>query len=155
MFKVKSASGYGYVSANDIKAGFDIIGKYNVIMSKVSAEHAGQPDKNGQMKVISIIEILEPQVVCTETYLVVGSFDGITQANNLVSYMKTKFFRFLLQQSLYSQNISKDRFQFIPKESWKEEWSDQKLYQKYGLTEEEIAFIESMIRPMELEDNEK
>lgn len=97
-------------------------------MSKVSAEHAGQPDKNGQMKVISVIEILEPKVVCTETYLVIGSFDEISQANNLVSYMKTKFFRFLLQQSLYSQNISKDRFQFIPKESWTEEWNDEKLY---------------------------
>ena len=119
-------------------------------MSKVSAEHAGQPDKNGQMKVISVIEILEPKVVCTETYLVIGSFDEISQANNLVSYMKTKFFRFLLQQSLYSQNISKDRFQFIPKESWTEEWNDEKLYKKYSLTDEEISFIESMIKPIEV-----
>lgn len=148
--KVKSASGYGYISEKDVKAGFDIVEKYNVIMSKVSAEHAGQPDKNGQMKVISVIEILEPKVVCTETYLVIGSFDEISQANNLVSYMKTKFFRFLLQQSLYSQNISKDRFQFIPKESWTEEWNDEKLYKKYSLTDEEISFIESMIKPMEL-----
>ena len=147
--KVKSASGYGYISKADIKSGYDIVGKYNVIMSKVSAEHAGQPDKNGQMKVVSVIEILEPQSVCTESYLVVGSFDEITQAKNLVSYMQTKFFRFLLQQSLYSQNISKDRFQFVPKESWMEKWNDKKLYAKYGLTNDEIDFIESMIKPME------
>lgn len=63
--------------------------------------------------------------------------------------MQTKFFRFLLQQSLYSQNISKDRFQFVPKESWMEKWNDKKLYAKYGLTNDEIDFIESMIKPME------
>ena len=51
---------------------------------------------------------------------------------------------------LYSQNISKDRFQFIPKESWTEEWNDEKLYQKYSLTDEEISFIESMIKPIEV-----
>ena len=117
-------------------------------MSKVSAEHAGQPDKNGQAKVISVIEILEPRMVCTETYLVVGSFDNKKDAQNLVTYMKTRFFRFLLQQSLYSQNIAKDRFQFVPQEDWNEEWDDNKLYNKYGLTDEEVSFIVSMIKPM-------
>jgi site-specific DNA-methyltransferase (adenine-specific) len=147
--KVKSASGYGFISKKSISIGVDLIDKYNVIMSKVSAEHAGQPDKNGQMKVVSIIEILEPNTICTETYLVVGSFNNRKYAENLVSYMKTKFFRFLLQQSLYSQNIAKDRFQFIPVLNWEEPWTDEKLYAKYALTKEEIAFIESMIRPME------
>jgi site-specific DNA-methyltransferase (adenine-specific) len=147
--KVKSASGFGFVDKSSIKSGREIINKYNVIMSKVSSEHAGQPDKNGQMRVISIIDVLPPEVVCTETYLVVGSFEDLVQAENLTKYMKTRFFRFLLQQSLYSQNISKEKFQFIPVENWDEEWTDEKLYAKYGLNEEEIAFIESMIRPME------
>ena len=147
--KVKCASGYGYLPKGAITAGVEIVNKYNVVMSKVSAEHAGQPDKNGQAKVISVIEILDPGVVCTETYLVVGSFKSKRCAQNLVGYMKTKFFRFLLQQSLYSQNIAKDRFQFVPVEDWNAEWSDGKLYKKYDLTDEEVSFIVSMIKPME------
>ena len=147
--KVKCASGYGYIPRRKITAGMEIIEKYNVVMSKVSAEHAGQPDKNGQSKVISVIEILEPGVVCTETYLVIGSFNSIKCAQNLVSYMKTKFFRFLLQQSLYSQNIAKDRFQFVPVEDWNEEWSDEKLYCKYDLNDAEISFIVSVIKCIE------
>jgi len=147
--RVKCASGYGYLSRSSITSGREIIDKYNVVMSKVSAEHAGQPDKNGKAKVISIIEILDPGVVCTETYLVVGSFDNKKYAQNLVTYMKTKFFRFLLQQSLYSQNIAKDRFQFVPVQDFSKPWTDEELFAKYGLTNEEIAFIISMIKLME------
>jgi hypothetical protein len=63
--------------------------------------------------------------------------------------MKTKFVRFLLLQSLTSINISKDKFQFIPIQDFSQSWSDEKLYQKYNLSQEEIDFIESMIREME------
>ncbi|MBD5151788.1 MAG: restriction endonuclease [Oscillibacter sp.] len=147
--KVKCASGYGYLPRKSITAGAEIIDKYNVVMSKVSAEHAGQPDRNGQAKVISVIEILEPGVVCTETYLVAGSFDDKKYAQNLVTYMKTRFFRFLLQQSLYSQNIAKDRFQFVPVQDFSRSWTDEELLKKYELTDNEISFILSMIKFME------
>lgn len=97
-------------------------------MSKVSAEHAGQPDKNGQMKVISVIEILEPKVVCTETYLVIGSFDEISQANNLVSYMKTKFFRFCFNNRFTRKIYLKTGFSLFQK----------KVGQKSGMTKSSI-----------------
>jgi site-specific DNA-methyltransferase (adenine-specific) len=78
-----------------------------------------------------------------------GVFDNENEANNLKAYIKTKLFRFLLSTILLTQNIAKDKFMFVPQQSFGELWTDEKLYAKYGLTEEEIAFIESMIRPME------
>ena len=68
---------------------------------------------------------------------------------NCLSYIKTKFFRALLFFNRHSLNISRDSFELIPLQDFSEPWTDEKLYKKYGLTDEEIAFIESMIRPME------
>jgi site-specific DNA-methyltransferase (adenine-specific) len=62
--------------------------------------------------------------------------------------LKTKFVRFLVSQLSFSQDITKERFVFVPLLDMKKEWDDQKLYDKYDLDAEEIAFIESMIRPM-------
>ena len=70
-------------------------------------------------------------------------------ADNLVEYIKTRFFRFLLSSVLLTQNIAKDKFQFIPQQDFNIRWTDEELYKKYNLTDDEIAFIESMIRPME------
>ena len=67
----------------------------------------------------------------------------------MVSYTKTMFFRFLMSTILLTQNIAKDKFQFIPLQDFSHPWTDEMLYKKYGLTEDEIAFIESMIRPMD------
>ena len=92
---------------------------------------------------------LLPNEVCTETYLVVGVFGNAIEANNLISYIKTKFFRFLLLQALSSIHITKSTFAFVPLQDFSHPWTDEMLYKKYGLDENEIAFIESMIRPME------
>ena len=70
-------------------------------------------------------------------------------AKNLVSYLKTQFVRFLLSQVCISQHISRDTFMFVPMQDFSKPWTDEELYKKYGLTKEEIAFIESMIKPME------
>lgn len=66
-----------------------------------------------------------------------------------MQYAKTMFFRFMLSTVLLTQNIAKDKFQFVPMQDFSHPWTDEMLYRKYGLTDEEIAFIESMIRPME------
>ena len=70
-------------------------------------------------------------------------------ANNLISYVKTKFFRFLVLQKKNTQNAAKGVYSFVPLQDFSHPWTDEMLNKKYGLTEEEIAFIESMIRPME------
>jgi len=93
---------------------------------------------------------LKPGEVCTQTYLVNGPFNSLSEAENVLAYMRTKFYRFLLLQAMSSQDISRDKFLFVPLQDFSKLWTDAELYAKYGLTEEEIAFIESMIRPMDL-----
>ena len=88
---------------------------------------------------------------CTETYLVCGPFDEDIEAENFAGYVSTKFFRFLTYLRKISQDNPKDRFNFVPLVNLKESWTDEKLYKKYGLIQKEIDFIESMIRPMELD----
>ena len=89
--------------------------------------------------------------VSTETYLIVDFVKSFSEGNNLVSYMETRFFRFLVSLIKNTQNISRGSFTFAPVQDLSEPWSDEKLYKKYGITEDEIAFIESMIRPMDLD----
>lgn len=123
--------------------------KWKVIVSKASFEHAGVPDKDGMMRVLSVVQILPPNSACTESYLVANTFDDEAMANNFASYLKTKFVRFLIMQMLASMNMSKASYSFVPVQDFSKPWTDEELYAKYGLTDEEIAFIESMIKPME------
>jgi site-specific DNA-methyltransferase (adenine-specific) len=110
-----------------------------------------KPSSDGQYQVISSLQILNPNEVCTETYLILGVFDEYINADNMLSYATTKFFRFLLLQALTSIHITKDSFAFVPLQDFSRPWTDADLYAKYNLTEEEIAFIESMIRPIDLD----
>lgn len=144
-----SSSGKGYFQQKFVNKGSQYIGKYKVIISKTSSEHAGMPDRNGMFKVLSTISVLKPNEICTESYIVCDTFDNLEFANNLKKYLETRFVRFLLLQALSSMNISKEKFSFVPQQDFSEEWTDEKLYKKYNLTKEEIDFIESMIKPME------
>lgn len=72
----------------------------------------------------------------------------------MITYLKTKFARFLVSTILFTQNITKDRFSFVPIQDFNETWTDEKLYKKYDLSQDEIDFIESMIRPMELDNDQ-
>ena len=92
---------------------------------------------------------MEPGDVCTHSYLLAGAFPTRDEAENLLGYLKTKFVRFLILQALSSIHLTKTTFSFVPVQDFSKSWTDVELYEKYGLTEEEIAFIESMIKPME------
>ena len=127
----------------------DLIEKWKVITSYATAEHAGETDKNGQKRIISTLEILEPKVVCSETYLLISVFDSKSEAENMVSYIKTRFFRCLIAMITTTQHLARANFRFVPLQDFSKPWTDAELYAKYNLTDEEIAFIESMIKPME------
>ena len=145
-----SLNGKSYISKNEVLDRDNLLNKYKVIMTKAMSG-GNKPSNDGTYLVISsTMRVLKPNEVCTETYLCIGSFENETEANNLCEYMKTKFFRFLLLQALTSINISKDKFQFVPLQDFSKPWTDSELYEKYNLTDEEINFIESMIRPMDL-----
>jgi site-specific DNA-methyltransferase (adenine-specific) len=97
-----------------------------------------------------------PGTACTETYLVIGPFTSQAESENVVSYICTRFFRFMVLLKKPSQHATSKVYTFVPIQDFSEPWTDEKLYAKYGITEEEQAFIESMIRPMDLsgDDND-
>ena len=142
--------GEGPYQKEKVTIGKEIIEKWKVITSKVSYDHGGLPDKNGMRRVLSIVDILPPGTICTETYIVAGIFDDKAKAENLDNYLRTKFVRFLVSQLSFSQDITKDKFIFVPILSMDTYWTDEILYRRYDFTKEEISFIESTIRPMEL-----
>ncbi|MFQ5598845.1 MAG: Eco57I restriction-modification methylase domain-containing protein, partial [Nitrospiria bacterium] len=147
--KLRWNNGEGPYNSTNITTGVEMIDQWKVITSYVGYDHAGNPGKDGRRRVLSKIDILPPGTICTETYLVIGSYEIKTEAINLMTYMKTRFFRFLVAQFMYSHHITKDSYFFVPALDMKIQWTGQKLYKKYGLTKDEIAFIESKIRPME------
>ncbi|MFZ1886729.1 MAG: Eco57I restriction-modification methylase domain-containing protein [Candidatus Binataceae bacterium] len=141
--------GEGPYKRKDITVGIEMIDKWKVISSRSGHEHAGNPGTDGTRRVLAKTIVLPPGTICTETYLVVGTYETQEQANNLLAYMKTRFFRFLMSLFMYSHGITKDTYAFIPILDMTKRWKDESLYERYGLNREEIAFIESKIRPME------
>ena len=87
--------------------------------------------------------------VCSETYMVVGPFDKKARASNVVSYMQTKFFHFLVSVIKITHHATQGMYSVVPMQDFSKPWTDAELYKKYKLTKDEIAFIESMIKPME------
>lgn len=142
--------GVGKFNSTMLTSGKELLTKWKVIISYVSYDHAGQPDKDGKRKVMSVIEVLPPNAACTETYLVAGAFKNESEAINLRCYLSTKFVRFLVAQIAVSQHITKSCFAFVPVQDFSQPWTDEELYAKYGLSDNEIAFIESMIKPMDI-----
>lgn len=96
--------------------------------------------------------LAEPGTACTETYLVIKRFKAKAKAVRFEAYLKTRFVRFLVSLRKNTQDIYSERFQFVPDLPMDQEWADEMLFKKYGITKDEVAFIESMIRPMENAD---
>lgn len=145
-----ASDGITFISPQLITKGVDVINKYKVLVSKVSSEHAGEPGKGGKFKVLTTAtKVIGPNEVCTHSYLLVGNYDDKARAENVCGYLYTSFVRFLVWTSMSSINVSKSVFSFVPLQDFSHPWTDEMLYKKYGLDEKEIAFIESMIRPME------
>ena len=153
-----SSDGKSYIKKDMVDEINSSLNYYNVMISKVTSEHAGEPDKSGMFRVLSRTELIHPEEVCTDSYLVVGNFSDKQLSLALFLYLKSKFTRFMLLQAITSINLSKDKFDFVPLQDFTSDsdinWNksipeiDKQLYTKYGLTEEEIEFIESMIKPM-------
>lgn len=146
--------GEGPYNSKEITVGVEMIDKWKVITSYVGHDHAGNPGKDGKRRVLSKIDILPPGTICNETYLVIGNYKTKTQAQNLVTYMQTKFFRFLISQFMYSHHITKDSYSFVPILDMTVKWTDESLCKRYGITKAEFEFINSKIRPMGEEADE-
>ena len=143
-----SSNGRSFISRNKVIDRNSLVKKFKTIVT-YAMSGGNKPSSEGKYQILSSLMILNPNEVCTETYLIVKSFDLKEKANNCCSYLKTKFARFLLLQALTSIHITKNTFQFVPLQDFSHPWTDEMLYKKYKLTKEEIDFIESMIKPME------
>ena len=89
---------------------------------------------------------IEPNAICTETYMVVNAFDTEVEAENFISYMKTKFFRFMLGLRVLTQDINKEKFGWIPEIRYNTKWDDGDLSEMFGLTRQEQKYIGSKIK---------
>lgn len=145
---VYTSRGKGYLPLDSIKEKSPLISKYKTLMGKVLSGHLGETDENGQVKVISSTQVALPNEVSTDSYLVIGPFNSLEEAQNMRFYLHTKFLRFMLLQSLTSMNISRGNFRFVPIQDFTKSLADDDLYKKYNLSQKEIDYIESMIKPM-------
>ncbi len=136
--------GKSYINRNEIVIHQDWIDKPKVYIS--AAYNAGD---NYPHQILGKPIIGEPGSCCTETYVVIGPFDNTKESENVISYIKTKLFRFLVMLKKSSQHAASQVYSFVPIQDFSHPWTDEMLYKKYGLDDEEIAFIDSMIRPME------
>ena len=154
-----SSAGDGYLAREKVSKGLDLIDVYKVMLSQTGAEHAGEPSKEGTFRVLSSsMRVLKPGEICTHSYIILGAFTEVSSAENVCKYLKTRFARYLILQAMASIHISKVTFSFVPLQDFTSksdiDWSkpipqiDQQLYSKYGLTEDEIAFIETHVKEM-------
>lgn len=147
-----------YINPIKLNKNLDIANKWKVFSSRANGA-AGLVNEDEPVMVTSVPLVFGPKSVCTETSLPFGSYDNKTEAENLRKYMVSKFFRSMVGCLKTSQDIYQFAYTFVPLQDFTAnsdiDWSksvaeiDQQLYKKYHLSNEEIAFIESMIKPME------
>ena len=146
---VRSTAGRQWAQRDVVQKNAKWVDMWKVLLSATSSEHAGQADRSGMRRIFSRIEILEPGTATTHSYLIVGPTISKSEAVNVAHYLRTKFVRFLVSLVLATQHVSKSNFAFVPVQDFSKLWTDSELYKKYKLTKNEIAFIESIIRPMD------
>ena len=145
--KLLSSKGFGYVSREEVTKNADGIDKYKVIVGRLVPSNGELDVKPGEgYRVMTNTRILNPGEINTESYITLGIFDTETEALNFNAYIKSKLPRFLLRQAVSSVNINREVFKFVPRLDFTQTWTDEILYQKYGLTETEIQYVETLIR---------
>jgi site-specific DNA-methyltransferase (adenine-specific) len=135
----------GYVSKDEVTRNPGMVGKWKLMLNRVYNVAEKYPHR-----IIGVPTLLLPDEICTGSFLVAGPFSTKAEAESAISYYKTKFFRFLLHLRKINQDAARHTYQWIPIQTWDREWTDASLYEKYGFVTEEIAYIESVIKPIEL-----
>ncbi|MBB1560734.1 MAG: Eco57I restriction-modification methylase domain-containing protein [Flavobacteriaceae bacterium] len=138
------SKGIGYINKDEISNNNNWVNLHKIFISYVYGAGEGFPHQILNKPIYG-----KPNSACTETYLVIGPFANKERCDNIISYINTRFFRFLVLLIKNTQSAPKRVYQFVPQQKFDKPWTDEELYKKYGLTEEEIAYIEKMVRPME------
>jgi len=137
--------GTGYINIDKIERNHQWIKQWKVLVSKASPGDDSYPHLILSKPIISA-----PSSCSTETYIVIGPLKSKEEAKNVANYMVSSFFRFMVLLAKSTQDVTKKTYIFVPMQDFSEEWFDEKLYKKYGITKSEQNFIDSLIRKMDI-----
>ena len=140
--------GKGYITRSEISTGTALIDVWKIYIGR-AAPGTGNRDTYPH-RIISTPFVGEPASISSETYLCIAPFDSKVQAENALSYLCCRLTRFLILMHKPSHDTTRKVYAFVPTQDWTKTWTDADLYAKYGLTDAEIAFIEGIVRPMEV-----
>ena len=132
-----------WIERADIPKNADWIDDWKVLMSRVQGTSAAVERQFLGRPIVS-----GPGMACTESYVVAGRFSTEAEAKRYAIYLRTRFARFLVSLRKSTQDAARDVYAFIPDIPLDREWTDVDLYERYGLIDEEIAFIESQVKEM-------
>ncbi|NMW32748.1 restriction endonuclease [Altererythrobacter sp. RZ02] len=134
----------GFVRRDLIKKNATSIDRWKVLVPEAYGAGESFPHQILGKEIVA-----SPPAVCTQSYLVVSPFKTKEEAESFASYYRTRLFRFLVSLRKITQHALRSTYSWVPLQAWDQVWTDEKLYQKYEIDQDEIAYIESMIRPME------
>lgn len=136
-------AGESFIERSDVPRNERWIDEWKVLLGRAYGAGDTYPHQIYNFPIIA-----GPGTACTETYLVIGHFKQKVEATRFARYLRTRFVRFLVSLRKNTQDIYNERFQFVPDLPMDRDWTDEQLYEKYGITKTEVAFIESMVRQM-------
>ncbi len=144
--------GKGWVSASDVTTGHELINAWKVFVGGAYGDRGGGGASRDSppRAVLGRPFVGAPGSVSTETYVCIGPLRSEDEAKNVASYIACRLARLLVLLHKPAQHATRKVYAFVPTQDFTEPWTDKKLYEKYGLTDDEIAFVEWMIRPMAL-----
>jgi len=145
--KLRTSEGDSFIERADVPRNDEWIDQWKVILGRAYGERGSFP-----YWITGDPSILGPGTACTETYLVIKRFKSEREAKLFATYLRTRLVRFLISLRKNTQDLYNERFSFVPDLPMDREWTDEMLYKKFGITKDEIAFINSMVRPMGEDD---
>jgi site-specific DNA-methyltransferase (adenine-specific) len=138
----------GFMKRSGIRKNAAIIDVWKVLVPKAYGAGESFPHQILGKEIIAA-----PPSACTQSYLTISPFESEQAASSFISYYRSRFFRFLVSLRKITQDALRSTYTWVPQQAWNCTWNDELLYEKYGITEKEVTYIESMIRPMEESDD--
>ena len=139
----------GYIQRTAVTKSAHLIDTWKLLVPQVGSGR--ERERTGVDLVLGPPLIAAPPSVCTQSFLFYVNSEA--EARSVRSYYGTRFFRYLVSLRKISQHATHSTYSWVPLQKWDRTWTDAQLYAKYGLTEDDIALIESSIRPMDLPDD--
>jgi site-specific DNA-methyltransferase (adenine-specific) len=140
--KLYGSQRISWVSRADIHQNVEWIDDWKVLMTAVQGTSAAV-----ETRFLSNPIIAGPGEACTETYLVAGRFSSKRSSQRYAEYLRTRFVRFLVSLRKSTQHANRSVYAFVPDVPLDRNWTDEELYKRYGITKDEIAFVESIVQP--------